>query len=528
MKTPTFPPAENPDNRSLSAVELLAQVEELQQQLQHRECYIALLEELLRLKKAQQFAASSERHTDQIALFDEAELDVAMESLLAQLPDDVSPPPPPSGTQKRQRGFSDSLLRERVELCLSDEEKAGARTTFFSKVKEELAFIPAQLKVIEYWQEKAVFDRDGEEFIVAARRPVHPLGKCFATTALLAYIIVAKYADGLPLYRLENMLARSGHPVGRTNMAHWIIRLAKVFAPLLARLRDVQNSGRYLQMDESRIQVLKEEGKTAQSDKWMWVIRGGPPDKPSVLFEYDPSRAGSVPVRLLAGFTGILQTDGYAGYDAVCRENNLVRIGCWDHARRKYIEAGKAVPKGAKSAKGKPTKADVALGYIGKLYGIERSLQGRSEADKYLARQQYSLPLLKAFKLWLEQNVGKIMKGSLTRQAMDYTLNHWAELIGYCDHGQVNISNALAENAIRPFAVGRKAWLFADSSQGASASAGCYSLIETAKANQLEPTAYIQYVLDHIGEADTQEKLDALLPWNVDLVPFLKNVSQYG
>ncbi len=515
MKTPTFPPAENPDNRSLSAVELLAQVEELQQQLQHRECYIALLEELLRLKKAQQFAASSERHTDQIALFDEAELDVAMESLLAQLPDDVSPPPPPSGTQKRQRGFSDSLLRERVELCLSDEEKAGARTTFFSKVKEELAFIPAQLKVIEYWQEKAVFDRDGEEFIVAARRPVHPLGKCFATTALLAYIIVAKYADGLPLYRLENMLARSGHPVSRTNMAHWIIRLDKVFTPLLARLRDVQNSSRYLQMDETRIQVLKEAGKTAQSDKWMWVIRGGPPDKPSVLFEYDPSHAGSVPVRLLAGFTGILQTDGYAGYDAVCRENNLVRIGCWDHARRKYIEAGKAVPRNAKSAKGKPTKADVALGYISKLYGIERSLQGRSETDKYLARQQYSLPLLNAFKLWLEQNVGKIMKGSLTRQAMDYTLNHWAELIGYCDHGQVNISNALAENAIRPFAVGRKAWLFADSSQGASASAGCYSLIETAKANQLEPTAYIQYVLDHIGEADTQEKLDALLPWNV-------------
>ncbi len=246
MKTPTFPPAENPDNRSLSAVELLAQVEELQQQLQHRECYIALLEELLRLKKAQQFAASSERHTDQIALFDEAELDVAMESLLAQLPDDVSPPPPPSGTQKRQRGFSANLLRERVELCLSDEEKAGARATFFSKVKEELAFIPAQLKVIEYWQEKAVFDRDGEEFIVAARRPVHPLGKCFATTALLAYIIVAKYADGLPLYRLENMLARSGHPVSRTNMAHWIIRLDKVFTPLLARLRDVQNSSRYL------------------------------------------------------------------------------------------------------------------------------------------------------------------------------------------------------------------------------------------------------------------------------------------
>lgn len=363
---------------------------------------------------------------------------------------------------------------------------------------------------------------------MAARRPVHPLGKCFATTALLAYIIVAKYADGLPLYRLENILARSGHPVSRTRMAHWVIRLAKVFTPLLARLRDVQNGSRYLQMDETRIQVLKEEGKTAQSDKWMWMIRGGPPQQPVVLFDYGPSRAGSVPVRLLAGFTGILQTDGYTGYDAVCRENHLMRIGCWDHARRKYVEAGKAVPKGKKASKTAPTKADVALGYIGKLYGIERAIQGLSGADKYQARQRCSVPLLNAFKTWLEHNAGKMMKGSLTRQAMDYTLNHWVSLIGYCDHGHVNISNALAENAIRPFAVGRKAWLFADSSQGASASAACYSLIETAKANQLEPSAYIQYVLDHIGEADTQEKLDALLPWNVNLAPYSKNVSQYG
>ncbi|PWC19540.1 IS66 family transposase [Brenneria corticis] len=236
------------------------------------------------------------------------------------------------------------------------------------------------------------------------------------------------------------------------------------------------------------------------------------------------TRAGRVPVRLLAGFTGILQTDGYAGYDAVCRENRLVRIGCWDHAR----QAGKAAPRGEKAQKGKPTKADVPLGYIGKLYGIERRLQGLGETDKYQARQQYSLPLLDAFKTWLEQNVDKMTKGSLTRQAMEYTLNHWASLTGYCEHGHVNISNALAENAIRPFAVGRKAWLFADSSQGASASAGCYSLIETAKANQLEPMPYIQYVLDHIGEVDTQEKLDELLPWNVDLVPFSKNVPQYG
>ncbi len=203
-----------------------------------------------------------------------------------------------------------------------------------------------------------------------------------------------------------------------------------------------------------------------------------------------------------------------------------MRIGCWDHARRKYIDAGKAVPKGKKGVKTAPTKADVALGYIGKLYGIERAIQGLSDHDKYQARQQCSLPVLDALKTWLEHNAGKMMKGSLTRQAMDYTLNHWAALIGYCDHGNVNISNVLAENAIRRFAVGRKAWLFADSSQGASASAACYSLIETAKANQLEPSAYIQYVLDHISEADTQEHLDALFALECGLGALFKKVCR--
>ncbi|WP_156294596.1 IS66 family transposase [Serratia oryzae] len=527
MKKPHSSANKTPDNRSLSAVELLALNEELRQQLQYRDQYILLLEEKLRLKRAQQFAASSERHAEQISLFDEAEMEVALEALEVQLPEDVPETPSSSKKATRQRGFSDSLLRERVELCLSDEEKAGASSTFFSKVKEELAYIPAQMKVIEYWQEKAVFEREGNEVIVAASRPVHPLGKCFATVSLLAYIIVAKYADGLPLYRLETILSRSGHAVGRTTMAHWIIRLADVLTPLLTLMREEQNSSRYLQMDETRIQVLKEDGKTAQSDKWMWVVRGGPPDKPSVLFEYDPSRAGSVPVRLLQGFSGILQTDGYGGYAEVCRENTLMRIGCWDHARRKYVEATKAMPKGKKGSTNAPSKADVALGYIGKLYGFERSIQGLGDNEKYQARQEHSVPVLDQFKSWLEQNVGSLMKGSLTRQAMEYTLNHWTSLVGYCEHGYLNISNALAENAIRPFAVGRKAWLFADSSQGARASASCYSLIETAKANKLEPTAYIQHVLERIGEADTVEKIEALLPWNVDLAPFSKNVPQY-
>jgi transposase len=541
MKLKPETSTEAPDISGLSAAELLSMVEGLQQELaaksaevqqrdqavKQRDQYIQILEELLRWKRVQQFGASSEKSKHQIHLFDEAELEAEIDDLRDQLPDDVKEEEaPPAPRKRRQRGFSDKLPRERIELTLSDEDKAGASKTFFTKVKEELQFIPAQLKVLEYWQEKAVFEHNGEERLLAATRPVHPLGKCTATTSLLAYIITSKYADGLPLYRLEHMLKRLGHEISRTSMAHWVIRLDDVFKPLIHLMREVQNSSDYLQADESRIPVLKEDGKTAQSDKWMWVTRGGPPGKPSVLFEYDPSRAGKVPVRLLDDFNGILQADGYSGYGKVCRDNNITRIGCWDHARRKFVEAIKgSKPQG----KGKPTKvskADVALSHINKLYAIERQTKELCDRERYRIRQELSVPRLDALKTWLEANAGKVAKGTMTRNAMDYTLNQWPTLIGYCARGDLQISNVLAENAIRPFALGRKAWLFADTSRGARASATCYSLVETAKANSLEPSKYIQHVLNRIAEADTLEKLETLLPWNVNLERVSKKVSQ--
>ncbi len=484
--------------------------------IKNRDHYIRLLEERLRLSKVQRFGANSEKLAFQIDLFDEAELEQAIVDIDSQLPDELLPQPTTTNKKKRQRGFSNRLPRVRVELALSDEEKAGATRTFFVKVKEELQYIPAQLNVLEYWQEKAVFSYAGDDHIIAAQRPIHPLGKCFASTALLANIMVSKYADGLPLYRQESILKRYGHAVSRTNMANWMIRLEAVFKPLMTLLRESQNDGDYVQMDETRIQVLKENGKTAQSDKWMWLTRSGPPDQPSVLFEYDPSRSGEVPQRLLEGFQGILQVDGYAGYQPVCEQQNLTRIGCWDHVRRKFIDAIKAADK-ANTKNPRASKADVAIGKIRKLYLIEKKIQALEPAEKQRFRQALSQPVLEDFKQWLDKHITKVAKKSLTRNAMDYALNQWHTLTGYCDDGRLHISNVLAENAIRPFAVGRKAWLFADSTRGAHASATCYSLIETAKANGLEPYAYILYVLNHIGDADTLEKIETLLPWNVVL-----------
>ena len=551
MKTAPQSPAKASPYEGLSAEALVAilaekdafitahekQIQARDRAIAERDTRIKLLEEQLRLATIRKFAASSEKLAFQINLFDETELEASLRELDEELDGDADNAAQDNDAQQRrrrrtrERGFSAALRRERIELLLAEADKAGALKTFLTKVKEELSYIPPQLKVIEYWQEKAVFaaagDSDNEERLVAAERPVHPLGKCFAHPTLLAYLITAKYADGLPLYRLEGILKREGNEVSRSVMANWIIRLEDVFRPLINLIREEQNSYSYLQADETPIQVLKADGKTAQSTKWMWVTRGGPPGRPSILFAYDPSRSGEVAERLLDGFSGTLQADGYVGYGAVCKQEGIRRIGCWDHARRKFVEASLAAPAGKSKGKGTVSKADVALGHIRALYRIEREIADRSPEEKYHARQALSVPKLEAFKAWLEKNQSRVLKDSLTRKAIDYAINQWAFLTGYCDDGQLHISNALAENAIRPFAVGRKAWLFADTTRGAHASATMYSLIETAKANQIEPRAYLCHMLERIGAADTLEKLEALLPWNVDLPRFEKNVPAY-
>jgi len=269
--------------------------------------------------------------------------------------------------------------------------------------------------------------------------------------------------------------------------------------------------------DETRIQVLKEPDRPVTSDKYMWVTLGGPPDKPSVLFEYDPSRSQTVPLRLLEGFSGYLQTDGYAGYSAACRENSITQLGCWDHARRKFKEAQKAQPKAKKDKTNQASKADRVLSFINKLYMIERQIKLLSVVEKYQQRQERSLPVLNKLKTYLEGNQHKVLKDSLTGKAMTYLSNQWEKLNVYCTHGELNISNILAENAIRPFVIGRKAWLFSDTPAGARASAIHYSLIETAKANGLETFQYYQHILAALPYADTVDKVEALLPWNVEL-----------
>ncbi len=480
---------------------------------------IRILEEYLRLERARRYGPSSEKISGQQDLFNEAEHLCDDAEQPAEEPD----PNPETRKRKGRKGLSDSIPRHQVYLNLSEAEKAGAIDTFFTVVKEELDIIPAQVRVLEYLQEKAVFvDQDGQRSLKAAERPKHPLGRCIASISLLAFVIISKYCDGLPLYRLEGIVKRYGGDITRTTLANWVIRLSQQLQPLINLMREYQLAYDYLQIDETRIQVLKEKDKEPTSQKWMWVSRGGPPDKSVILFDYDPSRGKEVPLRLLESFEGYLQCDGLGSYEAVCQEKGLIRLGCFDHCRRKFVEAQKAIKPKDKKGSGKVSKADIAVSKINALYRLEREIKDKPPHEKYQMRQKVAVPLLVELKAWLDKNISKTAKGGLTHKAMQYALNQWDKLVRYCEDGRLHISNVLAENAIRPFALGRKSWLFADTPKGARASAIHFSLIETCKANGVDPQYYYQETLARLPYAETVEQLEELLPWNFK-ERFLKN-----
>jgi len=548
MISPHFPTLDHDDNSTVLLPGMLAEllkkaqrVDELTQTVELKSEVIAslnqriqLLEEALRLSKIKRFAPSSEQ-SGQVSLFDDAEVEATIdfEAATAEAVDEVEAIEEDMASEtiehsqpKQKPGrkpFSDNLPRQQIFITLSDEEKVGAITTFFTKVKEELDIIPAQVRVLEYMQEKAVFlephEDEMQRRILAATLPKHPIPGAMGSIEFMCNVIIYKYCDGLPLYRLESILARYGGELSRATLANWVIALARPLQPLINLIRDHQQAGNLIMADETRVQVLKEPGRPATSDKFMWVTLGGPPGQPSVLFEYDPSRSQDVPLRLLDGFQGYLQTDGYAGYNAACINNNITQLGCWDHARRKFKDAQDAQPKPKKGKPHKASKADHILGLINTLYTIERQIKTLSAAEKFQQRCKRSRPVLNKLKAYLDDNQHKVPKDGLTGKAMTYLSNQWDKLMVYCSNGDLNISNILAENAIRPFVMGRKAWLFSDTPKGAQASAIHYSLIETAKANGLEPYAYLTQVLKVLPYADTVEKIEALLPWNIKKNP---------
>jgi hypothetical protein len=290
-----------------------------------------------------------------------------------------------------------------------------------------------------------------------------------------------------------------------------MIRAGTLIQPLINLLQDRLLAYDIIQMDETTVQVLKEDGKAAQSKSYLWLQRGGPPDKPVVLYDYDPGRGAGVPKRLLAGFTGYLQTDGYDGYNAVVTKNKLTHVGCMAHARRKFSEAVKA--QGKKKKRG---KAHRGLALIQKLYRVEKQARKLGPEERHAYHQQHARPVLDELRAWLDEALLQVPPTSATGKALNYLNREWGKLIRYLDDGRLEIDNNGAENAIRPFVVGRKNWLFSNSVKGVKASANLYSLIETAKANGLEPYAYLRYLFTELPKAGTVEAIESLLPGNLN------------
>jgi transposase len=469
-----------------------------------------LIEQIV-LSRRRMFGPSSEA-SGQGRLFDEAEV-LAQASTEAQ---DIAPLPVPSERKdKPARGKRGPLPAElkRIEIVheVSEAERSCACGTpmveIGQDVSEQLDIVPMQIRVLRHVR-KRYGCPSSLHAPVTAPLPPQPLPKSNASPHFLAMLLTVKFVDGLPLSRFAKVLDRHGMPVPTQTLARWVIGCSAVLQPLHNLMRDTLLESAVLHIDETEVQVLKEPDKSPTSKSYMWVQTGGLPGKPVVIYDYDPRRNKEVPVRLLHDYRGYLMTDGYEGYSKLAQTEGIERLVCWAHVRRRYVDAVKVQPKGKRG------DADEAVTLIGELYHIERLYKDVDDETRWLARQKQSLPILDKLCTWMERLVPCVAPKSALGEALSYMRNHWGMLIRYTERGDLPIDNNRCENALRPFVIGRKAWLFSRTTAGAHASAVIYSLIETAKANGLEPYTWLCCVLHDLPAAKTVEEIETLLPWN--------------
>ena len=422
-----------------------------------------------------------------------------------------------------RKPISDDLPREEVVIDIPEEEKTCAcgapLVRIGEEVSEKLDIIPAKMKVIRTIRFKYACKKcegtTSEETpsVKIAPAPLELIPGSMATPGLLAYILTAKFVDHIPFYRQEQQFARLGVDISRTNMSNWAIKVAKACQPLLNLCKEEVLEGNYVHIDETTVQVLKEPDRAPTTKSYMWVFKRGDPDRPILVYEYHATRSGEVAKTFLEGYQGYVQTDGFSGYDFLDHLDGVVHVGCWAHARRKFMDVLKASGKNRK----RPGSADIALDYIKRLYRIEHKAKdgGLSPEERHRLRQKEAKPLLAGFYDWLKKRSSQVPPKSLIGKAISYTLSQWDRLTAYLKDGILSMDNNAAENAIRPFVVGRKNWLFAGTPEGAEASALLYSLIETAKANGLEPYTYLRYIFSKLPLAQKIEDYEALLPWNL-------------
>ena len=492
-----------------------AHTEAMQQAMGH----IQYLLEQFVLLRHKQFGVSSEHISGQARLFDEAEV-LAAETTDAQDIATIPPETVASSTaakpEVKARGKRAPLPTELPRVEIVHDVPEAERTcpcgtpmvVIGQQVSEQLDIVPMQIRVLRHVR-NTYGCPDRVHAPVTAALPPQPLPKSNASPDFLTMLLITKYIDGLPLARFEYVLNRHGVKVPRQTLARWVIGASHLLQPLHNLMRDTLFDGTFMHMDETVVQVLKEKDKTPTSNSYMWVQAGGPPGKPVVIYDYDPSRSGAVPTRLLSGYRGYLMTDGYDGYNALSRTDGIEHLVCWAHVRRKFVEATRV------QAKSKKGRADEAVALIGRLYGIERDCKDANDAERFLARQKFSMPVLAELREWLDKTRPAVVPGSALGRALSYMHDYWNKLIRYVERGDLPIDNNRVENAIRPFVIGRKAWLFSDTPAGAHASAVIYSLLQTAKANGHEPYTWLRHVMRNLPAARTLEEFEALLPWNL-------------
>ncbi len=473
--------------------------------LKHYESEFERLQEIMQKMKRDLYGPRTEKAwvSPEQLIFNEAEVLAKQEK-----PEDLKNASKDKKDRVRgkRKPLPKNLEREVVVVELPEAEKfdhqGNALKVIGKEISEKLTYTPAKLMVTEYHSLKYGLD-PGEVLKTAAPAP-SILPKSMATPSLLAAIATAKYADGTPLYRLESILARSEVHLPRCTMARWLIECAEKCMPIWNVLEEKLLADPYVACDETWTQVLKENGKTAESNSWMWVRSTPAAKEKIILFDYDPSRSATVAEKLFADYTGFLQVDGFASYNILEKNGNITRIGCAMHARRKFFEAHK---DGAKSGK---SLAEVGLGFFKKLYDIEEEIREKDFDQRKIIRDQKSHPVWLELKKWVIENKDKVPPTSKIGQAFTYLINEYDHLIGYLQSGMLEMDNGFTERAIKNFAIGRNNWLFSSSEAGADASAMLYSFVVTAKQNKVNPYKALEEIFSQIPLASTIDHYERL------------------
>ena len=508
-----------------------AEYEEFQAQrkkISELESRVDLLMEALRLARHKQFGASSEKSEDSLMeqlsfLFNEAEVFSVAEKEAEEKVTVVAAHKRHKKHEYTLDSIPEGIPVEQVEHRLEGEDlicpQCGDIMTEIGKeAVRTMKIIPAQTVVKEdvyytYACKKCSENADEgcETPVVKAPREKNIILGSFATPEAIAHIMTQKFVMGSPLYRQEQEINRKGIHLSRQTMSNWILKATEDYlAPVYEQLHKELLKRDVLHADETTLQVLHEPGKAPQSESYMWLYRtSGDTDKPIVMYEYQPGRGAKHPKEFLAGYKGYLHTDGYAGYHDLGKD--ITVVGCWAHARRKFDEAVKSLPKG----KAKGSSASQGLTYCNLLFEIEQGLSEETVDERYEQRLKQAKPVLDAMLSWA--NTRTAAPKSALGKAFTYLKEQWPYLTNYLKDGRLEISNNRAERSIKPFVIDRKNFLFANTPKGASGSAVMFSLIQTAIENGLDPYKYLTWLLRKAKDADLSDNqvVNSLLPWNM-------------